>query len=110
VRGEGAHACGGGGQGGGSFRGRAPCVAHTPCPLPCEPYDETPTIHHHHPTPSNHPHARTPPCATTTGVRLLVCQKNIGKSKYAFNPFQARMLPKEYKPPSTTISEGEIAT
>ena len=73
-----------------------------------------------------------------TGVRLLICQKNIGKSKYAFNAIQvriaagvvavgwrrsgvtvwrscvfrcqARMLPKEYKPPVTTISEGKIAT
>ncbi len=47
---------------------------------------------------------------TFAGVRLLVCQKNIGKSKYAFNAIQARMLPKEYKPPTSTIAEGKIAT
>jgi hypothetical protein len=45
-----------------------------------------------------------------SGVRLLVCQKNIGKSKYAFNAVQARLLPKEYKPPASTISVGNIAT
>jgi hypothetical protein len=43
-------------------------------------------------------------------VRLLVCQKNIGRAKYAFNAFQARWLPKMHRPPPATIAGSKVAT
>lgn len=38
----------------------------------------------------------------TTGVRLEVCRKNVGKPRYAFNSFQVKMLPTIYRPPPIT--------
>jgi hypothetical protein len=40
------------------------------------------------------------------GVRRTVCRKNIGKPVYAFNAFQSALLPREYKPPSSTLATG----
>ena len=42
------------------------------------------------------------------GVRLRNCFMNVGKPRYAFNFFQRKMLPKEYRPPKETI--GPVAS
>ena len=42
------------------------------------------------------------------GVRLRNCFMNVGKPRYAFNFFQRKMLPKEYRPPKETI--GAVAS
>ena len=40
------------------------------------------------------------------GVRLPVCAKNVGVPVYAFNSLQVALLPKIYKPPSSTIASS----
>jgi hypothetical protein len=42
------------------------------------------------------------------GVRLPVCQKNIGKHQYAFNSMQRKLLPRMYRPPMENI--GAVLT
>jgi hypothetical protein len=45
------------------------------------------------------------------GTRLVICHKNTGKPKYAFNSVQAVWLPKMYQPPEATrATAGEIDT
>lgn len=41
------------------------------------------------------------------GTRLEICRKNVGRPRYAFNAFQAALLPREYRPPSDTIG-GDV--
>lgn len=43
------------------------------------------------------------------GVRLPVCAKNVGVPVYAFNSLQVALLPKIYKPPSSTIASSGSA-
>lgn len=37
------------------------------------------------------------------GVRLEVCRKNVGKPAFAFNSFQVALLPRQYRPPASTL-------
>ena len=39
------------------------------------------------------------------GVRLSVCEKNIGRAQYAFNKLQRKLLPRMYRPPLTTCTD-----
>ena len=39
------------------------------------------------------------------GVRLSVCEKNIGRPQYAFNKLQRKLLPKMYRPPIPTCTD-----
>ena len=51
--------------------------------------------------------ALAPGAATfSTGVRLEVCRKNIGKPRYAFNALQVKLLPSVYRPPAHTTSSN----
>ncbi|CAI5445899.1 unnamed protein product [Caenorhabditis angaria] len=40
------------------------------------------------------------------GVRRENCRKNVGKPIYSFSPFQMHFLPKNFRPPSGTYSQG----
>ena len=44
------------------------------------------------------------------GVRLTNCLKNIGKKRYAFNALQVQFLPKQFRPPKSTIGGGSSGT
>ncbi len=39
------------------------------------------------------------------GTRLLLCDKNTGRCKYAFNALQLQFMPALYKPPPETIEQ-----
>ena len=39
------------------------------------------------------------------GVRLVVAEKNVGRPKYSFNALQRKMLPRQYRPPLSTIND-----
>ena len=41
------------------------------------------------------------------GIRIQNAKKNVGKMKFAFNPFQRGRLPKMYRPPRVTIGATE---
>ena len=41
------------------------------------------------------------------GIRIQNAKKNVGKMKFAFNPFQRGRLPKMYRPPRATIGATE---
>lgn len=43
---------------------------------------------------------------TWQGVRMKNVMKNIKKNRYAFNHFQRMFLPKDYRPPSSSIGWG----
>lgn len=38
------------------------------------------------------------------GIRLPICDKNVGQSLYAFNSLQARFMPEVLKPPPRTLA------
>ncbi|CAB3403490.1 unnamed protein product [Caenorhabditis bovis] len=40
------------------------------------------------------------------GVRRENCRKNVGRPVYSFSPFQMHFLPKTFRPPSGTYSQG----
>lgn len=39
------------------------------------------------------------------GIRLQVAKKNVGRPKYSFNALQRKMLPRQYRPPLSTIND-----
>ncbi|VDN05119.1 unnamed protein product [Thelazia callipaeda] len=45
-------------------------------------------------------------CLRRDGVRRENCRKNVGKALYSFSPFQMNFIPKEFRPPAGTFSQG----
>ena len=43
------------------------------------------------------------PCAPT--ARILICEKNTGRRRYAFNAFQREFLLAPFRPPPSTIED-----
>ena len=39
------------------------------------------------------------------GTRILICEKNTGRQRYAFNAFQREFLPAPFRPPPSTIED-----
>ena len=39
------------------------------------------------------------------GTRILICEKNTGRRRYAFNAFQREFLPAPFRPPPSTIED-----
>mmetsp|Transcript_2879 Transcript_2879/g.3253 ORF Transcript_2879/g.3253 Transcript_2879/m.3253 type:complete len:85 (+) Transcript_2879:1-255(+) len=39
------------------------------------------------------------------GSRLVIAEKNVGRPLYSFNGIQLQFLPKEYRPPPSTIQD-----
>uniref|UniRef100_A0AC35UDV0 PH domain-containing protein n=1 Tax=Rhabditophanes sp. KR3021 TaxID=114890 RepID=A0AC35UDV0_9BILA len=45
-------------------------------------------------------------CMRRDGVRRENCRKNVGKAMYSFSPFQMHFIPKEFRPPAGTYTQG----